>query len=194
MTDTLLAHDHSELDAALAAAFIALAAGDIEPSFHQLDIFWARLAMHIRAENLHLFPALLHAAERPKQSSSVPSLKAIRSVIAQLRDDHDFFMSEITAAVRQLRGLRRVDHQDSSRILAAVSEQMVRVSQRLETYNALEESQVYHWAGTLLDEAEQKALSESIQRELDHFPPRLRKTESTQCNTMQHDVRKRRHE
>jgi hypothetical protein len=59
-----------------------------------------------------------------------------------------------------------------------VREQMARVSQRLETHNALEESQVYHWAAALLDEPEQKALSESIQRELDNLPPRLRKLES----------------
>ena len=60
---TLLAHDHSELDALLAAAFSALAAGPVERGFEAVDVFWARLAMHIRAEHLHLFPAVLGAVD-----------------------------------------------------------------------------------------------------------------------------------
>lgn len=60
---TLLAHDHSELDSTLAGLVSALFEGDAARSLERLDLFWARLAMHIRAENLYLFPALLRAAE-----------------------------------------------------------------------------------------------------------------------------------
>lgn len=173
----LLAHDHTELDTTLAIVFSALADSEVERAFTNLDVIWARLAMHIRAENIHLFPALLRASEIPERSSKIPTLETVQAAVAQLRIDHDFFMSEITAAMKELRALRRDESLDSSAILAKVREQLVRVSQRLETHNAHEESQVYHWAAALLDESEQKALSEKIQRELDNLPPRLRKPE-----------------
>src|SRR5690242_4134902 len=103
---TLLAHDHSELDAALADFVSALADGDAPRSLDALDLFWARLAVHIRAENLHLFPALLRAADAVRGSTpdaSLPQPTEIRNLVAQLREDHDFFMIELAAAVKQLR-------------------------------------------------------------------------------------------
>lgn len=179
----LLAHDHSELDAMLSRVFAALADADGERAFHNLDEFWARLAMHIRAENIHLFPALLQASDSPQQVADAPNREAVQEMIVRLRDDHDFFMSELTAAMKELRELRRGNRPDASSVFAKVREQIVRVSERLETHNALEESQVYHWADALLDQPEQKTLSESIQRELENLPPRLRKTKSDQGNS-----------
>lgn len=52
-----LADDHSEMDALLEEFFDALCCADVELIYQTLDFFWARLAMHIRAEHLHLFPA-----------------------------------------------------------------------------------------------------------------------------------------
>ena len=52
---------------------------------------WARLAVHIRTEHLHLFPAIarrVNAAER---------------AIDRLRADHDFFMRELAQAIAILR-------------------------------------------------------------------------------------------
>ncbi|MEO6847216.1 MAG: hypothetical protein ABI443_06865 [Chthoniobacterales bacterium] len=144
----LLAHDHRELDITLADVLSALADGEVERVYNNLDVFWARLAMHIRAENIHLFPALLRVSKIPERSSGIPMLETVQTAIAQLRSDHGFFMSEIAATLKKLRTLRR------------------------------DESHVYHWACTLLDEPEQKALNESIQRELDKLPPRLRKLEN----------------
>lgn len=175
MTDHLLAHDHSELDAVQSATFTALAAGDIEQSFQNLDVFWARLAMHIRAENVHLFPTLLQAAEKPGESSGRPALEAVQTTIAQLRDDHDFFMNKLTAAMKDLRDLRRGKLSDPAEVINGVTTKLTSVSQRLESHNALEESIVYHWANALLDEPQQKTLSEAILRELENLPPRLRK-------------------
>ena len=173
VTSMLLEHDHSELDAALASVSSALAAGEIEQSFKNLDLFWARLAIHIRAENIHLFPTLLNASQRPRQAADVPGAKAVAEIITRLRVDHDFFMIELAAAMKQLRELRRGDRQDAAPALATVREQMTRVSQRLEIHNALEESQVYQWAGALLDNVEQEALNQCLRREVENLPQRF---------------------
>ncbi|MEO8043346.1 MAG: hemerythrin domain-containing protein [Spartobacteria bacterium] len=170
----LLAHDHSELDAALGALFSALADEDVERSFKNLDLFWARLAMHIRAENIHLFPLLLKASRRSGKTADVPALGRVEEIIAQLRADHDFFMTELTAAMKQLRELRRSDRHDAAPVLAKVRQQMTRLRRRFHTHNALEESEAYQWAGSLLASPEQTALKEKLQRELDNLPPRFR--------------------
>jgi iron-sulfur cluster repair protein YtfE (RIC family) len=169
----LLAHDHSELDASLAVVFSALAAGEVELSYRNLDRFWARLAVHIRAEHICLFPTLLQASERSTRTGGSPPRETIREIITRLRADHDFFMSELAGAMKQLRELHRGDRQDSAPILAKVQEQMSRLRGRLEAHNELEESQVYHWASALLDDLEQKALNEKLQLELNNVPARF---------------------
>lgn len=174
MNEQLLAHDHSELDAELAGFFTALAEGRTEQSFNHLDLFWARLAMHIRAENLHLFPALVRAAEQPGSPRGTPSLKTVQTAVARLRDDHDFFMKEITAAVKVLRKLQRGQYPYAAAVFPEVCERMTSVSQRLETHNAFEESKVYGWTCALLDKTEQETLVQSIQRELENLPQRFR--------------------
>lgn len=170
----LLAHDHSELDAALAEVFSALRAGEVEQSFKKLDFFWAHLALHIRAENIHLFPALLQASEKPSATAGVPARESVRKTIERLRVDHDFFMSELTAAMKQLRELRGGKGGEAAPVLAAVREQIACVRDRLAAHNELEESQVYQWAALFLDASEQKTLNEQLQRELTHLPPRFR--------------------
>ena len=59
--ERLLAEDHAALGELLRAFLTQLDEGDTAGAFVHLDLFWARLAMHIRAENLHLFPAILNA-------------------------------------------------------------------------------------------------------------------------------------
>jgi phage shock protein A len=158
----LLAHDHSELDAALAGVFSALAAGEAEQSFKSLDSFWARLA------------TLLDASERALRRTGVPAQETVEEIINRLRADHDFFMSELAAAMKQLRELRRADRHDATPVLAKVREQTLRVRNRLDAHNDLEESQVYHWAELFLDASEQKTLRERLQRELNNLPSRFR--------------------
>jgi hemerythrin-like domain-containing protein len=173
----LLAHDHSELDELLAEFFSVLAAGNIAQSFERLDLFWARLAMHIRAEHLHLFPTLLHAVESSGEAkeaaSRAPSLEIARDIIARLRKDHDFFMSELTAAIKQLRQLRENPHQDKPSLVQNVREKIVAVSERLKVHNELEESHVYPWANMLLTPAARVALNQKMQKELANLPARF---------------------
>jgi hypothetical protein len=173
----LLGHDHSELDELLAAFFTALKKRDIDQSFKTLDIFWARLAMHIRAEHLHLFPALLGAVERPelrKGNGVGPrSAQAARTTIARLREDHDFFMQELAAVITQLRKERGRSGVSRPAVLSDVQMRALTVNRRLQTHNALEESQVYRWAEALLSPAECTDLNARMQKELANLPARL---------------------
>ena len=173
----LLAHDHSELDELLAEFFRALAAGNVVQSFEKLDLFWARLAMHIRAEHLHLFPTLLNALEsigqKKEAAGRAPSLETAQNTVARLREDHDFFMSELAAAIKQLRQLRESAHQDKSSLVQNVREKIVGVSERLQVHNELEESDVYPLAKALLTPAQCGALNGKMQKELSNLPPRF---------------------
>lgn len=173
----LLAHDHSELDELLADFFRALAAGNVAQSFGKLDLFWARLAMHICAEHLHLFPTLLQALESPGQTKEpvrcALSLETAQSTIARLRKDHDFFMSELTAAIKQLSELRGSTYQDKSSFLQNVREKTTAVSERLKVHNELEESRVYPCVNVLLTPAECAALNQKMQKELTNLPARF---------------------
>jgi polyhydroxyalkanoate synthesis regulator phasin len=171
----ILDHDHSELDTLLQAAFAALADGAVDRAFESLDVFWARLAVHIRAENARLFPALLRAAETATPRPHAPPHDEIVDTIARLRVDHDFFMVELTAAMKALRELRGNVRPVTASAIAELRERLEQVSDRLVEHNALEETRAYRWVSVLLDQPEQENLVDRIRRELENVPARLRK-------------------
>src|SRR3982750_973169 len=105
---SVLAHDHSEVDTLIHELLAALGEGNKTQSFARLDLLWARLAMHIRAENLCLFPAILAALDNVigTPQDGVPSLEEASMMIARLRDDHDFFMRELVSAVKTMREVK----------------------------------------------------------------------------------------
>src|SRR5829696_43479 len=96
----LLIDDHAALDTVLKQLQIALQRRDVETAYAKLDLFWARLAVHIRAEHLHLFPAVLDSAGIGAQT-----------IVALLRNDHEFFMHELGRAVESMRTLLTVSEQ-----------------------------------------------------------------------------------
>lgn len=170
-----LDHDHTELDTLLQTAFAALADGALDRVFAPLDAFWARLAVHIRAENLHLFPALLRAAEESPRRMDAPPPGTITEVIMRLRADHDFFMNELALAMKTLRTLRGQNRPPASPDeLAGLRDLLDRVSHRLNDHNEIEETQAYRWVETLLDAAQLTNLAENIQRELQNLPARMK--------------------
>lgn len=175
----LLIHDHSELDELLDRVFAVLEGSDTEQIYQTIDVFWARLAMHIRAEHLHLFPALLGAFESPKhpKETCIPNSEVVRNAIASLHEDHDFFMRELAAAIKQMRDLRQKSYQDSANRLLTVRETITGISRRLETHNEREETDVYGWAERLLDESELADLNGRMQKELNNLPPRFGRIE-----------------
>ncbi len=81
----MLTGDHLELDALLAELFLAFRDGDVELIYQRLDIFWARLVMHIRAEHLHLFPAINRIADSEKIEVKIDqSIEMVNEKISKL--------------------------------------------------------------------------------------------------------------
>src|SRR6185369_10665853 len=122
-----LLHDHAELGNLLNQLEAALKANDVEQTHSTLDLFWARLAMHIRAEHLHLFPAISRAASDNALPPGEPE-----NTIAQLREDHDFFMRELAQAIAITRSLPAnaegriaTELEEVNRKIAAVSTRLV---------------------------------------------------------------------
>jgi len=179
MMNDLLTHDHSELDELLDRIFAAFEGSTTEQIYQTIDVFWARLAMHIRAEHLHLFPAILSMLESPKhpKENRVPNSEVVRNAIASLHEDHDFFMRELAGAIKQMRDLRQKNYEDSANRLLTVSETIIAVKGRLETHNEREETDVYRWAERLLNQSELADLNGRMQKELDNSPPRFGRIE-----------------
>ena len=152
-----LSDDHQAVSEILKQLLTALNNRDIEASHSKLDLLWARLAVHIRAEHLHLFPAVM---------SRLPEAQ---SIVERLRTDHDFFMKELARAIGILRELPAIDEAK----LTAIDDIVREVENRLATHNEIEENQIYHWAGTILTESEQTDLATRINAELENRPPRF---------------------
>src|SRR6185503_20242481 len=101
-----LANDHAALDEVLSVLRKALDIGDVAVSHAWLDLFWARLAVHIRAEHLHLFPAVINGLSSPSdQRRFALTLSDAESAVERLRADHEFFMHELAQAISILRDL-----------------------------------------------------------------------------------------
>lgn len=157
-----LLDDHHAVSEVLKQLLTALDNKDVEKSYARLDLLWARLAVHIRAEHLHLFPAV--TARAPQLSEAI---------VENLRDDHDFFMRELAQAIRTLR---------EANDLAAVTDTVREIEKRLATHNEIEETQIYRWSSTILTEPEQLELLAKINGELENRPPRF--SEEAWANTL----------
>lgn len=131
----LLSDDHAELDGLLKDVFTALNAGDNAAAFEKLDLFWARLAMHIRAEHLHLFPAILEHCQHKLSISS-----DIRDKIKLLRHDHDFFMREVAQTVKSM---REISEENAARTRIEIRARLRDIEKRLNEHNRMEEMEVY---------------------------------------------------
>ena len=170
-----LIDDHAALDKVLKQLQTALRGGDLEIAHHKLDLFWARLAVHIRAEHRHLFPTVLSGLENAViRDPSAPSLEEAQSVVAQLRQDHDFFMHQLALAVEIMRELLTLPQQlIAPEGLNNVNKIVLEVEQRLIKHNDMEENQIYRWVTIALNPEEQAKLATQITTELRKHPPRF---------------------
>lgn len=159
--ENTLRSDHDELDTLLHGIFGSLNAADFEGTFRGLDVFWARLAVHIRAEHLHLFPAISGLWSADPQFAELPVL------IATLRRDHDHFMKELASLVK----LMRAAESNKPHVLKEAHETLTALKGRLVEHNRIEEERLYN-AGRLFSGGVEN-ISASIQAELNNLPPRL---------------------
>lgn len=173
--EDLLGSDHAELDSLLLQTFEALEAGDVPSAYHKLDLFWARLAMHIRGEHLHLFPALLELSRNPGTANlSGENIAGIQELVEELHNDHDFFMRQLLSAIKTMRAAqnRTADNIDGN--LQECRELLRAVRDRLAAHNAIEEREAYPMAARFLISQDQKQLVEQLAKEITNLPPRHR--------------------
>jgi hypothetical protein len=134
------------------------------------------LAVHIRAENLCLFPAILNAPTKLfRAGDGMPSVEEVRASIESLRSDHNFFMDELARAVKTSRETlaNAQSPQHLTEQFETIRKRLDSVSLRLESHNALEEDRVYQWPGLILATAELEDLTGALRRELDNLPGRF---------------------
>ena len=171
--ESLLEDDHASLDQLLIELDAELTKPDVTRAFELLDLFWARLAVHIRAENVHLFPALANApASLFTGAGGLPSFEEAHCLLLRLRSDHDFFMKELAQIVKLMREII-VSKQARLKKAKEVKQRMTIVKKRLEAHNRLEEKRAYLWPALLFDENTVSRLHSRIRHELENLPPRF---------------------
>ena len=170
-----LIDDHAAIERVLKQLKSALRDKDVETAHGKLDLFWARLAVHVRAEHLHLFPTVLSKVKNAAvEDAYAPSPEEAQSVVAQLREDHNFFMHELALAVEIMRELLTLPQQFiAPEGLNNVERIVLEVEERLVKHNDLEETQIYRWATILLNSEEQAKLATQITTELQKRPSRF---------------------
>jgi iron-sulfur cluster repair protein YtfE (RIC family) len=171
--ESLLEDDHALLGQLLTELDTELSQPNIARAFELLDLFWARLAVHIRAENLHLFPALANApASLFTGRDPLPASEEVHKVLARLRSDHDFFMKELA---REIKAMREIAGSPEAHLeeLEVLRQRLANVRERLEAHNLLEEKQAYVWPSMLFDEQTSADLCDQLRHELENLPPRF---------------------
>ena len=170
---SLLEDDHESLAQLLAELDAELAGPNLARAFELLDLFWARLAVHIRAENLHLFPAIAKApASLFTGKGSLPTIEEADDLLLRLGSDHDFFMKELAQAIKVMREISG-KQQASVKDIEHVRQRLTVIKERLEVHNQLEEKLAYTWPSLLFDESTVVRLRESLRQELENLPPRF---------------------
>lgn len=156
--EALLGGDHAELDELLDSVLVSLESGNATTAYSRLDMFWARLAMHIRAEHLHLFPALQGAPAD------------VEAQLETLRGDHNFFMRELVHAIEVMRAASGTG--DATQI-PAVADRMRILKERLAEHNAIEETEIYTLPGKMIRTDVRERIARSMRAELENLPPRF---------------------
>ena len=169
--ESLLEDDHESLGQLLTELDGELAKHKFPRAFELLDLFWARLAIHIRAENLHLFPALANArASLFTGKGGLPTRDEAHNVLLRLRSDHDFFIKELAEIVKRARGIRA--GQDFN-VAEELGRRLTVIRKRLEAHNRLEEERTYAWPALVFDDPTMAKLCERLRHELENLPPRF---------------------
>jgi len=172
----LLADDHVALDQLLKQLQAMLNNRDVNACYATLDLFWAKLAVHIRAEHLHLFPGILKGTTETvaEQMPAPVMLNETQATVERLRADHDFFMHQLAKAVENMRRLLNVSEQSIIvEGLIIVRDTISEIEQKLAEHNRIEESQIYQLVGIVLSTQEQAELAKRINSELENRPPRF---------------------
>ena len=180
--ESLLEDDHESLDLLLTELDTELAKPDSARAFELLDLFWARLAVHIRAENLHLFPSLTSPSQFSGKGN-LPTSEDAHNIILRLRSDHDFFMKELAKMMKTAREIAVLKLPSTE--TPKLRQRLTVIRKRLEDHNHLEESQVYKWP-SFFDEKAIAELHGCVLRELKNLPPRFAESRNSEGEGISH--------
>ena len=159
-TENLLKADHVEVDDLFELVFAAADDLDAAAVLRHLDLLWARLAMHIRAEQKHVFPVIGEATDA-----------SLAELLAMLRRDHDFFMRQVGEAVK---ATRRMGPEIDAATIEFVRENLLAVRAKLNTHNEVEETDVYPLTqASRLSTQLAAELGRQVDKELSTWPPRF---------------------
>jgi iron-sulfur cluster repair protein YtfE (RIC family) len=148
------------VDDLLREVLAAVASADGPRTLEALDVLWARLAVHIRAEHLRLFPVLAQHADGDWQTTNL---------LAHLKEDHNFFMTELAAAVKIARLPSGADA-----CFEKVRQIVEKVAERLSEHDRIEEAELYPLAAPPNVPSEDvERIAAEIRHELDNLPSRL---------------------
>ncbi len=89
-------------------------------------------------------------------------------------------MRELGRAIQILRELPKLNDADSDAKLMPVLHAVREIEKRLASHNDFEETQIYHWASTILTDSEQMELAARINAELENRPARFSEEAWTQ--------------
>lgn len=176
--EKILEADHAQLDRLLERAFRAIDSADCRESYLALDYFWARLAMHIRAEHLRLFPIIRAIAKRAADANNHANSNDISELLDNLRHDHDFFMTELARAIKALRLVFSFGNEQET--LSTVRGLIDEVRNKLVAHNEVEENLVYPLiAAEYLSVEAMTDLKLLVKKELSNLPQRFRQSPAT---------------
>jgi len=166
--------EHQMMDEVLGDLATLLQKEDVEWSFELLDLFWRQLTVHIRAENVCLFPTILNAPREIFGKNGLPDFEEVKVAIDQLRADHNFLVDQLSQALRLLRELlNSTDAPPADVVTNSIGEiraRIMAVSERLRSHAELEEEQVYKWPELILSPEQLETLQEAFLREGDTIP------------------------
>jgi len=169
----LLEDDHASLGRLLDELDTELTKPAVSRAFDLLDRFWGGLAVHIRAEHLHLFPAVTNVPTSwYTGNDGRPTSAEMRSLVERLRSDHDFFMKELALMIKTMREMVTSGSAPTARI-DGLRRSLAVLRKRLEDHNHLEEQQVYRWPALVFDDVTMAELRDGLRQELQNLPGRF---------------------
>jgi len=166
----VLTDDHESLNKLLLELMVFVRRSDFRWSFELLDLFCTQLAVHIRAENVCLFPAILNAPNNRFTDAGF-ELTALKAAIERLKLEHNILTEELMKAARLMRQL--MNDNENGELTDETVKSLAAVAILLAEHQELEEREVCQAAKLVLDPAEFALLEEAVARETHKRPEDL---------------------
>ncbi len=169
----VLINDHESLNKLLLELMGLVRRSDFRWSFELLDLFCAQLAVHIRAENVCLFPAILNAPNNRFTEAGL-EITALRETIEKLKHQHSMLTEELKKSASLMRELLdNVENGENGGLTDAMAKSLTAVGILLAEHQELEEREVCPAAKLVLDPAEFVRLEEAVEQETHKLPDDL---------------------